>query len=739
MATIQKLSYTASEIDEKLGKIDDVVQTTGNSETAVMSQKAVTDLILERMPRLNILLCDNYISVDTVSGTVTIPATTELMTGDFVKVVEEDIVISLQEVTNTSGNYILYDKRNDTFEAYARWSLPNIDMSNYYYLCSIRRGWSGYDWKPSCDLSVPHYMNGELFGCGIPTDLMPRLNIGVCYNYISIDNANGTITIPANTELMSGAFYMVTSEDTVIAMNDIHNTSGNVILFNKTTKEFENIAPYSYGTIDTSNYFYAFFVRRNTSGLPFKSCADISTPYYVDGVLYGGDTRDLIQVEKDFMRIFIPYSQRASFYVEPNPNIPTLFIKFDTLRIRGYIKGEWFSTNYTCESIATECGVSLVTSTKGVEGCLQIPDEYGLVFDLGVKQFKLIHRNNINDANYKAVIFSESASMVYCIPSLLEVYTDNENKRLEAKIGTEDTFAISTEKVQSFAGLFNGSNNVETFMFFTDPHLCQHEGDTWRTEFDEYMSTLKKYYNESPVTRVFCGGDWLGGTISDASDACYRLGLADAKMRESFAEYYNMRGNHESNFSYDGVNPVLNRNTIKNLMFRKEGKTYYSVDGDNSKFFIFDTQDESDSLFDSVHLIEQSVWFVEALKNNTTENIIMMMHIVLAFNDATGEFSNVYPTPNQLTLIANAFNERSNIIVNGTNYDFIDAVGKVKFMMAGHTHEDYTTTVNGIPTAITTNLREGGIPTFDLCLADYNNNKLHLVRVGTGENRTIDI
>ena len=45
MASIGKLNYTADEINEKLEKVNDPVQTTGDSETLVMSQKAVTDTI----------------------------------------------------------------------------------------------------------------------------------------------------------------------------------------------------------------------------------------------------------------------------------------------------------------------------------------------------------------------------------------------------------------------------------------------------------------------------------------------------------------------------------------------------------------------------------------------------------------------------------------------------------------------------------------------------------------------
>ena len=47
MASIVRLDYTADEINEKLGKVNDAVQTTGDSTTAVMSQKAVTDALYE--------------------------------------------------------------------------------------------------------------------------------------------------------------------------------------------------------------------------------------------------------------------------------------------------------------------------------------------------------------------------------------------------------------------------------------------------------------------------------------------------------------------------------------------------------------------------------------------------------------------------------------------------------------------------------------------------------------------
>lgn len=444
--------------------------------------------------------------------------------------------------------------------------------------------------------------------------------------------------------------------------------------------------------------------------------------------------------EKDFMRIFLARSTESNFYVEHDYVEPCMFIKFDELRVRGYASGQWVSKSYTPQTLATDCGVSLVTSTSGIEDCFKFADEEGLFYDLYLQKFQKQHRTVISETDDKKIpiILCEGGTFAYCLSSLLRVYINNTSKDSEAVVPT--SFAIETAKIKSFCELFNGIDKTEPFMFFTDPHLCQFEGDSWREEFDTYMLTLKKYYNECPVTRVFCGGDWLGGTIASASDACYRLGLADAKMREYFAEHYMMRGNHESNFEWSGTNAVLNRETIRNLMFRKEGNTYYSVDGDNTKFFIFDTQNESSTLYDTAFETEQLVWFAEALKVNTVENLAIMLHIVY-YPDCEPNVSGgtLRTITASLLNIAQAYNNKTSITVNGTVYDFTNATGRVRYLFGGHTHFDSVTTENGIPLIITTQLRDGSTPTFDLCLADYDSNKLHLVRVGTGESRTVDI
>ena len=302
------------------------------------------------------------------------------------------------------------------------------------------------------------------------------------------------------------------------------------------------------------------------------------------------------------------------------------------------------------------------------------------------------------------------------------------------RVKNENAFALSTGKIQAFSTLFNGTDKVETFMYFTDPHLCMFNGNNWREEFDKYMITLRNYYGECAVERVFCGGDWLGRNETVA-EACYRLGLIDSTMRENFKEYHNIVGNHDTN--YQGV-AELSNNTIRNLFFRKEGKAFYSVDGINTKFLIFDTHKEHEVATDYDN--EQILWYLSELQKNTTENIILMPHIVYPWADDNGIYTpTVHPLASKLLEIAQAFNNKTTISVLGTSYNFASATGKVRCLIGGHSHTDYVTTINTVPVVLTTHLRDGNSPTFDLCLADYDNNILKLVRIGAGADREIAI
>jgi hypothetical protein len=293
-------------------------------------------------------------------------------------------------------------------------------------------------------------------------------------------------------------------------------------------------------------------------------------------------------------------------------------------------------------------------------------------------------------------------------------------------------------KIKNFATMFNNTDNIESFLFFTDPHLTQFRGDAWRPQFNEFMGHLKSVYDEVPVTRVFCGGDWMGNKELP-SDACYRLGLVDATMRANFGERYHLvAGNHDYNAygcSADGEamgTGLITPKTIRNLWYRDLGKNYYKIESQNTDFYVFDSQD-SEGFASNEYTVEQAKWFAACLQANARENIAIVSHFVCTPQNTP------YDTTSWISDVAKQFNARSTITIYGTVYDFSNATGKVRFWMQGHEHEDYVLTHKTIPVIVTTDMRAGGIPTYDLCLANYDTNKLHLVRIGTGEDRVIDI
>lgn len=297
------------------------------------------------------------------------------------------------------------------------------------------------------------------------------------------------------------------------------------------------------------------------------------------------------------------------------------------------------------------------------------------------------------------------------------------------------------EKIMQFATLFNNTENVEPFLFFTDPHLTSFRGDGWRAEFNEYMNSLANVYNEAPVERVFCGGDWLGNE-EFPSDAFYRLGLIDSTMRKNFKYYHLMVGNHDTNYqgcldeNSERYTGKISNRTIANLWARNTKTLYYKVESRQTDFYILDSNaptNDTNGVYDTEYMEEQLKWLAQELNKNTRDNIAIMSHIIMSTNGT------IDTAVQNLADIIGAFNSRSSVVIGGETFNFASASGKIRYCMCGHKHADGIYVMGGVPVVMTTQMREGGVPTYDLCLANYDTNTLHLVRIGTGEDRTITI
>lgn len=122
-------------------------------------------------------------------------------------------------------------------------------------------------------------------------------------------------------------------------------------------------------------------------------------------------------------------------------------------------------------------------------------------------------------------------------------------------------------------------------------------------------------------------------------------------------------------------------------------------------------------------------------------HIAVTSHILYYAYDATDLSKGIQPLMDYVLQIAQAYNNRTSITVNGTVYDYSSRTGKVEFCIAGHVHTDATGTIYGIPFVLTLNVRNNVSlgASFDLVFVDYDSNKIELVRVGAGEDRTVDL
>lgn len=330
---------------------------------------------------------------------------------------------------------------------------------------------------------------------------------------------------------------------------------------------------------------------------------------------------------------------------------------------------------------------------------------------------------------------------MYAVSYAPQILTEPEKAQARGNIGAADGIpkyegtAIG-EKCAEFSALMNESDKVESFLFFTDPHLA--EGSGYEARLQEYLETVKNYYYGTPTSFVVCGGDWIGNSDTQ-ENACFKLGYIDGLMRRHFDDDFHMVvGNHDTN--EQGVNDtgaawsgVLATETVRNLWNRKNGSNYYSFDGVNTKFYVLDTWRES-TMTD--YQWEQIAWLADKLKTDDAEHSAIFMHE--AYSVSTG--SPVLRTfATNVIALCNAYNKGDSVTLNSVAHDFFGCSGQVRFILSGHTHEDYSEMVDDIPVITTANLRNGNTPTFDLCMADYTNNKLNLVRVGSGESREVDL
>lgn len=304
---------------------------------------------------------------------------------------------------------------------------------------------------------------------------------------------------------------------------------------------------------------------------------------------------------------------------------------------------------------------------------------------------------------------------------------------------------IDTEsKVKEYTDVITNSADVDSFIFYTDPHLMN---SSRISLLPYYITYLQKYYNSAPVDFVVCGGDWL--TTNDIiNDAKYKLGYIDGFCNKMFNNHYMAVGNHDYNYlgkiaDGDTYNGEIPTQTLVNLWYRKYHHAYYTFTGTCARFYVFDS-----GVIDTAEVLEgrypdtmttyrweQVHWFAEKLQESNDSHIAILMHIYKN-GGASGIVTSMSTAIGQ---VIEAFNSRNRLTIDGASYDFTSATGRIEFILAGHNHVDHYGVLGGIPVVVTRWFYSDGVPTFDMIHADYTKRRLYMIRVGTGDNRTFNL
>lgn len=293
-------------------------------------------------------------------------------------------------------------------------------------------------------------------------------------------------------------------------------------------------------------------------------------------------------------------------------------------------------------------------------------------------------------------------------------------------------------KVSEFCALFNDTDNVESFCFFTDPHLFLTGGRFQMDTLETLVSELQKVYNSAPCSFIVSGGDWINNGDTKAQ-ACLNLGYVDGIMRSMFDRHYMLVGNHDTNYQGDAWiqdntkyrECMLSNDTLKNLWFRDQGERYYSFDGNVAKYYVLDTGLDWWNWITEDRKA-QIDWLAERLRTDDPAHATILMHM------AANPLGEMYENAIAIGKIITAFNSHTTSeAIRESVYDFTSTTGHIDYVLSGHTHKDMLLTLGGVPLIITKNFAGDGVATFDLVLADYDKKQINLVRVGSGDNRTV--
>ena len=282
--------------------------------------------------------------------------------------------------------------------------------------------------------------------------------------------------------------------------------------------------------------------------------------------------------------------------------------------------------------------------------------------------------------------------------------------------------------------------NKSAFLFYSDSH--------WNSGSKMAPTLLKYLYRHTGMTRTFFGGDIVNDEASDYDTMKY---LWDWRNQlKDLPNHHSVVGNHDDG---NATNNLFSEQYIYGYMFAAEetsdvvrgGVTWYYIDSGSEKTrYIF-----LDTAYKGMNS-DQTAFLKDSLKSTPDGwHIVVVAHI---WYMPDYDQYDVKPIP--IIGLSSAAATVGTILdkYNSRNDEFSSCAAKVEFCIGGHAHIDYTgATTGGIPIILVEtdshHTRSGlscliGTPTessVNGIIADYNTNKVNVVRIGRGNSFIVDL
>lgn len=286
--------------------------------------------------------------------------------------------------------------------------------------------------------------------------------------------------------------------------------------------------------------------------------------------------------------------------------------------------------------------------------------------------------------------------------------------------------------------LMTAGYNKSAFLFYSDVH--------WNYGSQMSPKLLKYLYQHTGMTKTNFGGDIVNDEATDYDGMEY---LWDWRNQlKDLPNHHSVVGNHDDGNS---TNNLFSEQYVYGYLLAAE-ETPEVVRGAEGMYYYIDHSPEKtrylylDTAYKGATDKQQA--FVKEALLSTPEgwHIVAVSHIWhdTIYSGANREVGDLNANASVFLAMFDNYNSRIG--------DYADCGGWVEFCVGGHTHLDHdSTSGTGIPIILvaTDSQHTGGATSFTYetdteasvngIIADYDNHKIYVVRIGRGESRTIDV